>query len=49
MTTLGYELEWYDPQSERVQTLFLRFFIEDGTIELVSIFHLDHIYKMISV
>lgn len=33
---LGFELEWYDPVASDVKKLFLKFWIEDNTLELVS-------------
>jgi hypothetical protein len=36
MATLGFELEWYDNLSDTVQKLFLKYFIENKTIEVVS-------------
>ena len=33
---LGFELEWYDPVASEVKKLFLKFWIEDNTLELVS-------------
>lgn len=35
MATLGFELEWYDNLSDTVQKLFLKFFMENNTIEVV--------------
>lgn len=36
MTILGFVAEWYDPIARDVTNLFLKFFLEDGTIELLK-------------
>jgi hypothetical protein len=33
---LGFEVEWFDPVSRLLRTLFLRYFLDDGTIELLQ-------------
>jgi len=35
MSTLGYEVEWFDPISGNLTRLFLKYYMEDKTIELV--------------
>jgi hypothetical protein len=35
-TVLGFELEWYDPVASEVKKLFLKFWVEDNTLELVE-------------
>ncbi len=35
MSTLGFEVEWFDTVASSVQILYLKYFIEDGTIELI--------------
>jgi hypothetical protein len=32
---LGFELEWYDPVASDVKKLFLKFWVEENTLELV--------------
>eukprot|EP01039_Chlorochromonas_danica_P007083 gene7083-7833_t len=34
MTILAFEVEWYDRISELVQNMYLKFFVEDNTIEI---------------
>ena len=36
MTVLGYVVEWFDPVSSILHTLFLKYFVEDNTLEIVS-------------
>lgn len=36
MTVLGFAAEWYDPIAREITNLFLKFFLEDGTIELLK-------------
>lgn len=36
MSVLGFELEWFDDVSGLLQTLFLKFFLDDNTIELLK-------------
>lgn len=36
MSTLGFEMEWFDQVSGLVNKLFLKFFIEDNTIEILQ-------------
>lgn len=36
MSTLGFAAEWYDPIAREVTKLYLKFFLEDGTIELLK-------------
>jgi hypothetical protein len=36
MVVLGFELEWLDEVSGLLQTLFLKFFLDDNTIELLK-------------
>jgi hypothetical protein len=37
MPVLGFEVEWYDPNACIVKQLFLKFWTEDNTVELVII------------
>jgi hypothetical protein len=37
MSTLGFEVDWYDSCSQSVQRMFLKFFIDDNTLELVGV------------
>ena len=32
---LGFECEWFDPVSKIVQVMYLKFFMEDNTIEIL--------------
>ncbi len=34
--TLGFELEWFDSVSQIMKTLFLKYFIDDRTIEILQ-------------
>ena len=36
MSVLGFELEWFDQVSGILQTLYLKFFLDDNTIELLK-------------
>jgi len=36
MSILGFEIEWFDQLSETLQHLFLKFFIDDNTIEILK-------------
>lgn len=36
MSVLGFELEWFDEVSGILQTLYLKFFLDDNTIELLK-------------
>ena len=36
MSVLGFELEYFDPLSELTQTLFLKYFVDDNTIEILG-------------
>jgi hypothetical protein len=36
MSVLGFELEWLDEVSGLLQTLYLKFFLDDNTIELLK-------------
>jgi hypothetical protein len=36
MTVLGFVAEWYDPIARDIIKLYLKFFLEDGTIELLK-------------
>jgi hypothetical protein len=36
-TVLGFEMEWNDPVASEVKKLFLKFWVEDNTVELVTI------------
>lgn len=36
MTVLGFAAEWYDPIAREITNLYLKFFLEDGTIELLK-------------
>lgn len=36
MSTLGFAAEWFDPIAREVTKLWLKFFLEDGTIELIK-------------
>lgn len=38
MSTLGFELEWFDPLGNDIQKLYLKFFLENNTIEVVRVF-----------
>jgi hypothetical protein len=33
---LGFEVEWFDPVSRLLRTLYLRYFLDDHTIELLQ-------------
>jgi hypothetical protein len=33
---LGFEVEWFDPISKEIKMLFLKFFMEDNTVELLQ-------------
>ena len=35
MSTLGFEVEWFDTVASSVQVLFLKYFLDDDTIELI--------------
>jgi hypothetical protein len=35
MSVLGFELEWFDQVSGILQTLYLKFFLDNNTIELL--------------
>lgn len=35
MSILGFEMEWFDPISELTNTLHLKFFLDDNTIEIL--------------
>jgi len=36
MSVLGFELEWFDEVSGILQTLYLKFFLDDNTIEILK-------------
>lgn len=36
MTIVGFAAEWYDPIAREITKLYLKFFLEDGTIELLK-------------
>lgn len=36
MSVLGFELEWFDDVSGLLQTLYLKFFLDDNTIEVLK-------------
>lgn len=36
MSVLGFELEWFDPVSCTLHTLYLKFFLDDNTIEILQ-------------
>lgn len=36
MSVLGFETEWFDPVSGLMQIIYLKFFLDDNTIELLS-------------
>jgi hypothetical protein len=36
MSVLGFEVEWLDPVSGILQTLFLKYFLDNNTIELIA-------------
>jgi len=36
MTIIGFAAEWYDPIAREITNLYLKFFLEDGTIELLK-------------
>jgi hypothetical protein len=36
MSVLGFELEWFDDVSGLLQTLYLKFYLDDNTIELLK-------------
>ncbi len=36
MSVLGFELEWFDEVSGLLQVLYLKFFLDDNTIELLK-------------
>ena len=36
MSILGFELDWFDPLSELTHSLFLKFFVDDNTIEILG-------------
>ena len=36
MSVLGFEVEWFDPIAGLLQTLFLKFFLEDNTLEILN-------------
>lgn len=36
MTTLGFEVEWFDTIANSCQILYLKYFVEDGTVELIN-------------
>lgn len=36
MAILGFVAEWYDPIAREITNLYLKFFLEDGTIELLK-------------
>jgi hypothetical protein len=33
---LGFTIDWFDPVSSLVQTMFLKFFVDDNTIEILT-------------
>lgn len=33
--TLGFELEWFDTVARTLKTLFLKYFLDDSTIEIL--------------
>lgn len=35
MSTLGFEVEWFDTVAASVQVLYLKYFLDDNTIELI--------------
>ncbi len=36
MSVLGFELEWFDDASNILQTIYMKFFLDDNTIELLK-------------
>lgn len=36
MSVLGFELEWFDQVAGALQTLYLKFFLDDNTVELLK-------------
>lgn len=46
-TVLGFEVEWYDPVAADVKKLYLKYWVEDNTLELVcSLFVFPHLSKL---
>lgn len=36
MSILGFDMDWFDPISELTHRLYLKFFLDDNTIEILS-------------
>lgn len=36
MSIIGFDIEWFDPISELTHKMFLKFFLEDKTIEILT-------------
>jgi hypothetical protein len=36
MSSLGFELEWFDPSSSLIKPLYLKYILDDGTIEILQ-------------
>lgn len=36
MSVLGFDCEWYDPVSGMLQVLYLKFFLDDNTLEILT-------------
>ncbi len=36
MSVLGFEAEWFDPVSSILQTFFIKFFMDNGTVEIIG-------------
>ena len=47
MATLGFEVEWFDTLANCTQLLYLKFYLNDGTLELIHHNKNSHFLKRI--